>query len=472
MVRAIGRGGNCSERPSSTVPLPSAAGADPSLDPPSKYASSRTIRGGPGVRELIDGLHALDVSCNGERPRSRDLETRYAKYLEVLALYTEFHAQERGKEGSKRLLWVCDVYSACGGLADRVKGVAYALTLAILSRRVLLLDWRDSQFGEQAFLQPNLIDWRLTQEERIAAYPENGAYDTVYYYNDHAGSPDNSSRDQNKPSPYNGPVLLHLFSILGGLGVDVSSKTLESSLEALDDSWEWVLLASNMEPSSLTNGTKTASQQWIRKGMAVLGLSSLSDREIDGGLIGLVFRYLFKFSDGLRREVELARGALGLSGGGEAYVGVHVRTGFLGWEQQESVRHPKLYRSPQQWEKTLTCSLHFANSRLGHKSLIFLATDSNLVKNGTLDVRKYEGRIRSLDNSVVHLDRLEKAPHEADSFETEGVMSVWVELILLAEAHGLVMGDSGFSFLAQSLCFTPDTRVVNGLTCSPFQPSS
>ena len=135
--------------------------------------------GGEDVKELIRGLYALQVSCSDQL----QLEVKYAKFLEALAAYTAFHRQERRGETAKRLIWVCDVRRWCGGLADRVKGITYALLLAMLSRRVLLLDWRHSKFGEQSFLQSNMIEWQLTQEERDKLYSQDMYKHSVGYNN-------------------------------------------------------------------------------------------------------------------------------------------------------------------------------------------------------------------------------------------------------------------------------------------------
>ena len=417
------------------------------------------------VKELLRGLQALSVSCYVHPQHLRELlEEKYAAFLKVLSIYSAFHVQERDGDGTRRLIWICDVYKACGGLADRIKGVTYALILAMLSRRVLLLDWRDSHFGEQDYLQPNVIDWRLSEKEKTQAYYSPEEEEDKYYYNDNETDtiPDAADSHHTQEPSYSKPVPFHIFSVLGG--VDISADILQVGMEAVEGKWQWVLLASNMEPSSLTNDNLTASAEWIKQGMTALGLAKLEPQDIDG-LVGLVFRYLFKFSKEIPKEVSTARGILGLEG--RTYVGVHVRTGFAGSLQQESVKHPKLLKSPSQWDRIIRCAHHHAAEELGSQGLLFLATDSNLVKNRTLDVHRFQGRFRSLDNSVLHLDRLEKSPHAAEDFEVEGVLSAWVDLILLAESHSLVHGTSGFSDLAQHLCFMPRTKVINGLECSP-----
>ena len=419
------------------------------------------------MKDLIEGLESLDVSCYAHQQSERAVEEKYGRFLEVLAIYSAFHAQERSEKSARRLLWVCDAEKACGGLADRIKGVSYALILAMLSRRVLLLDWRDSQFGEQTFLQPNLIDWRLSEEDRKQVYED--AYDINYNaadeeieadqmkFDGEVDEDEDNSQANEDDDIYSYPVFVHIFSVLGGIGVDIPADELQWGLERIEGKWSWTLLASNMEPSSLTNSTKTASIEWIKQGMTALGLAKLPPTDIDG-VVGIVFRYLFKFSHDLLQEVSAARSVLGLSH--REYVGVHLRTGFAGSVQQETVNHPKLIRRPLEWDKFLVCAYRYATEKLGSRALIFLATDSNLVKNKTLDVHRFRGRFRSLDNSVVHLDRLEKPPHNIDEFEKEGIMSAWIDLVLLAESHSLVHGESGYSFLAQALCYLPRTRVT------------
>ena len=67
------------------------------------------------------------------------------------------------------------------------------------------------------------------------------------------------------------------------------------------------------------------------------------------------------------------------------------------------------------------------------------------------------------------MDRLRLPPEKVGDSEREGVLSMWVELVLLAEAHSVVMGKSGFSFLARSLCLMPRAKTLNGLTCKPLE---
>ena len=390
--------------------------------------------------KLVQALGALQVLCYN-RPENHGVLEKYSVFMRHLALYTSFHQGERMRKGARKLIWVCDTYQACGGLADRMKGVSYALLLAMFSDRILLLDWRETEFGEHSFLQTNTIDWKLSQSD-WDEYSKPWSDENEEYDDDSA--------------------MLHLFSVLQdyGIGIDVSLDTLKRSMDTIEGDLQWVELSTNLELSTLLNDTKTASAEWIREGMVKLGLSHFTSDEMDG-LTGLLMRYLFQFSDQLIQEVMIARRVLGLAQ--RQYVGVHVRTGFAGSLQQETVEHPKLLRSFWLWERSLFCAFRVSLELQGTEGLLFLATDSTLVKNRTLHM--YSGRFRTLNNTVLHLDKLEKFPHAPEATEVEGVLSVWVDFVLLAESFALVRQDSGFSALAGDVCFIPKKYIISEVNC-------
>ena len=145
------------------------------------------------------------------------------------------------------------------------------------------------------------------------------------------------------------------------------------------------------------------------------------------------------------------------------YVGLHVRTGFEDSEQHEN--HPNLYTRPWQWNESISCAYRYAAQHFANEAPIFLATDSKQVKG--MVGPEYRGQIRCLDNVVLHVGKLSKLLHKTKAQVKESLFSVWVELILLAESHSLVRGESGYAFLAQSLCFMPKERTVSALTCTP-----
>ena len=386
-----------------------------------------------------EGLQRLQLSCHSGEEGI--LLHKYGTFLQSLDEYAVFHREAGQKEGVRTLMWMCDVHQYCGGLADRLKGITFSLLVAMFTRRRLLLSWGSSIFGEQSFLKPNMIDWFVPTEKIHLTHLRD--------------SESGASEDMQKV------FFFSMFSILGGIGVDKSAKYLEFSLSMLNDKLTNIALATNMDPSDLKNRTKSAGQQWIIEGLRRHGLDQLSSQEIKE-LVGIVFRYLFQFTDELIANVSSAHRALGL--GHQKYVGVHIRTGFAGSPSPETVKHPKLIRKMQDWEAILKCAVDTSRSLLGPTSVIFLATDSTLVKRIAVD--KYDSQVKTMNHTLAHLDRMSKFPHKPYIYECEGTLASWVDFILLAEAYLQVRTlRSGFSAVAGQLCMLPSSRAINGLLC-------
>ena len=76
-----------------------------------------------------------------------------------------------------------------------------------------------------------------------------------------------------------------------------------------------------------------------------------------------------------------------------------------------------------------------ADKFIGNNSLIFLATDSNVVKE--MAVNCYGSRFKTLNNHLVHSGFI-KGRRNVLKMEKEGILYGLVDLILLAESHVLV----------------------------------
>ena len=82
------------------------------------------------------------------------LHPKYARFLRTLFDYGNQHNHVRS---SRTLTWQCSVYDYCGGLGDRIRGVAYALLLAVFSRRRLVVFWEAPTEGQ--YLHPYMLNW-------------------------------------------------------------------------------------------------------------------------------------------------------------------------------------------------------------------------------------------------------------------------------------------------------------------------
>ena len=469
---------------------------DPKATTTDKAAPLDQNLSGGGIKSVSrDFQHKLESSwpldCRHGNHEEGLFLKKYERFFKALQDYVDFHRSTSptnfvsSAEGEKArvLVWQCSVLDFCGGLADRMKGVTYALLLSMFSRRRLIINWDDT------YVEPNLIDWRDDVVYGILKGVDKYVVGNVSSDSDQKPVPDSSqhSNDQDvdrlnegmsieieadyareeiydklgKLSEY--PYLFRMFSVLGGTGIENSESDIISILSTIGGPSQYVILSANLEPHTLKDSYKNGNQEWIKDGLKWVGLDHLSMDDVDN-TVGIVLRYLFRLKSSLLVEVANAGHALALSG--QLYTSLHIRTGFAGSAHlHETVKHPKLIRNKHSWESRLKCVVKKANSLLGPTSPILLATDSRIVKH--MAVSKYGGRFRTLDNSLSHIDKMDKIPHTLEGSELEGVVFTWVDMLLLAESHVQVGGTSGYAWAASLLCSLPSHRRINAKTCNP-----
>ena len=223
---------------------------------------------------------------------------------------------------------------------------------------------------------------------------------------------------------------------------------------------------------------------------------------------GELLRYLFLFDSRVVEKVNQIQQQLGILN--EPYLAIHIRTGFLGMEQDEGRRFNsrKAFRNSTDWEKTIRCSIQLADHLFGPESPIYLATDSNLVKK--LALSKYDRRRIKMVNLILQHAALTtsklpgqttnegthnakpstKFPEVSDSdksmdvvrvSEVDGYMATWVDFFADGKGqcsgalHQWIFGDSWSVLLhTQSVLCTSlytETITQTTLTISRTIPS-
>ena len=105
------------------------------------------------------------------------------QYWKLVNDYTVFHRYSvkklnNGKSSDVRTLtWHCGSTHLCGGLGYRVMGMTVSLLLAMFSDRVLLLKW-DRTSAEDAYLLPNMIDWKYPNHSLNGSFKDLGHWIT------------------------------------------------------------------------------------------------------------------------------------------------------------------------------------------------------------------------------------------------------------------------------------------------------
>ena len=373
--------------------------------------------------------------------------------------YIDFHHQQlqklkSGDSSVCTLTWSCYNPLECCGIGDKLYNIQQALVYAIISNRVLSLHWNPASYETMKYLQPNKIDWT--------------------YFNRSQGMKDRHSRDQyragmTRTAEYYEPFYVQLMS------KDHVHMTVNHELQ--------VPFIRGMRMAAVSIA--------INETLARFGITTLlienSTRVPLEVFSGELLRYLFLFDSSVIEKVEQIQHMMN-----KPYLAIHIRTGFLGMEQEEEKRFNsrKAFRNSTDWEKTIACSIRLAGDLYGPEHSIYLATDSNLVKK--LALSKYGNRIKmanlTLQHAALTIPKLpwikSEAAHkpstnfpEASSDNmaaavnisgVDGYMATWVDFLLMARANALVHSISGFSVTAGQFCSIRSQYYVPNCTQRPL----
>ena len=391
-------------------------------------------------KKLLDGVPAdlQEKMLNGSPltcypGKEGNFPKKYEKLLKVLSKYADLHRSMSKKPREARtLVWQCHKSQTCGGIADRMKGISLAVLLAVASNRRLVLDWE--MVYERVYLKPNVINWT------------DDFLSNVLGQNKHHEKVPHMVRFTLFEAGYRPPYM------------SMSKKQWNNYLKIISGNERVVVMVTNMEVS-LINKVSRSNQKWLEDYFVSAGLSQLSDHDLDD-ILGIFFRYLFQLDNKLLVEFSNAKRTLRLTN--KPYVGIHLRTGFIGVKQvSDYPDHPKIMRR-NKWKEALHCAVSTADKFLGNNSLLFLATDSNLAKE--MAVSTYGARFRTLDNYLLHVDRMNTNPSKGQS--TEGSLYTLIDLLFLAESYVQVRGSSGYAWVAGLICGPqPNHHLVDSVTC-------
>ena len=248
--------------------------------------------------------------------------------------------------------------------------------------------------------------------------------------------------------------------------------------DAVFDSDRVHVTLTNEPPVPLTRGIRMMCNwdEKMRKSFHEIGiLAGDSGLRISTNVLhSILLNYLFTFKEELISKVNQIQKSIGLT---RPFIGIHLRTGFSGNNYEEtssrSFNPLKIIRKEELWKSTLKCSVQQANSKLGHDSPLYLATDSYKVKKMAKEM--FPGRIRMLDIQLQHMamvnhvarkhllleqqtgvhDNTNHSFGELDAFE-----GMWLDFLLLARSHTMVHGISGFSSIAGHFCPISSKRVL------------
>ena len=191
----------------------------------------------------------------------------------------------------------------------------------------------------------------------------------------------------------------------------------------------------------------------LRRELNGLGVTQLFNKDKHSAWVfvtGTILRYLFKFPHEVIAKLERTQKSLGIHN--QKYLAIHIRTGFLGTDFEETnfFDPHKAFKNISSWRQSLECSLRLADDKIGATSPILLVTDSYEVKKWA--TQTYGDRVKVSDTVLYHVsikDSWNKVNTNAE------LLGTWVDLLLLARAHIFVHSTSGFSAIASAFCSNP-----------------
>lgn len=127
----------------------------PSLSPDTTYPSP------------VSRLHAFVAT-----PFMRDYLRIHAAAMCCFRNASCYRSSKAASVHPPLLVWACPA-RRCKGTGDRLRGILSALSVAVLSRRVFLVDWPDQPFPLVHAVAPGALDWRMPPHVHADVHQDN-----------------------------------------------------------------------------------------------------------------------------------------------------------------------------------------------------------------------------------------------------------------------------------------------------------
>eukprot|EP00899_Mesostigma_viride_P027263 jgi/Mesvir1/7721/Mv11667-RA.1 len=385
----------------------------------------------------------------------------YAKIHQAYMLRLANHP--RNIPPQMRFLVFHCVQGQCGGMGDRFKGIMGAFYLAVVTRRVFII--QHDEFPLTDLVVPNAIDWH-TLASCLPTYRHRGQSTPLNAFH----PPSNYMVD--KRAPGRGGV----FDADRLISDVLNAQTRTVHLRLNHPIWNQIL--DSPKAASLMH-SRGYPRHWTPP---------------RGPRFAWGWHLLFRLSEGMEQTLAQHKRALGIPTDGTPWVAVHIRTGTS--EQfKDDLMNGQLCNGFEQGITTwVECAARFADlvSRPPFAKLdrkigkpvdprsvpIFIASDNNRALHAAqaqlLERGHAESAIAHSGRQAVHVGRLlvanATAPGDQNDSVRHTIMLTVVEMLLMSQATCMVMGKSGFSNVAEWLSRDMRTGArcaENALDCQP-----
>ena len=327
----------------------------------------------------------------------------FKTFLEKTVAYVAWHnkATTQTVPTRRSLTWKClrEIIS-CGGYGDQVRGMAYTFFLAILTERVLYIQWPNLHISspKEALFVPNAINWTLPSflwDVPTAQFMDWDAH--------HEAS--------------------GVCEALYGPTQHITYNTMHWHPTCFNEA----LMKNNSVSLAL-------------KGFITLPIEVLEHA------ITIIARLLLEYSKDVSERTNEMKKELDI-GPDTRYVAVHIRAGIFPSGIREG--HEEKQPTAGEWKKTIECALDRSKA-LGVTGPIILVTDSTQCKQWVS--KRYGKRVLTSSVSPLHIAKDTNSWNDAIMTEEKtkhyhSVLANTAELALLSDAAVVVMSQSGFSWV-------------------------
>lgn len=413
------------------------------------YSQSAALRRHTTARLVMSDASETCTEATTEQPELIDAPT-FAP--DSLRRYVRWHRSARECLASAEceakppvLVFQCIPGVSCGGLGDRFRGIHLTFLLAVMSRRVLLIDWpagEHSIFPLTIALTPASIDWRLPSTLPLPL--PSSISSSLRYAHSEWKLLEWSTLDNFHQLP---------LDRSSNLTIDLATDIIDlSSLP------RYLAIATNMPHSVMFRAlhSKTFTREFPDFNAKEMKPSVLL-RSITQALF-LPTQAVLHLAKPLRSEIP------------HPYISVHVRTG----DDLNEKRRPR-FKDMQSQFSSIAHSLLSCAARLtdGIVRPIFLASDSTRFKAEFLQIATTLGvDVHMLQAPALHVGRDNASAAKLSAHEKcQSFLNVFVDLVLLSKGDVIITTKSGFSksayYLASSHALVKGYSPTNNSYCKP-----
>lgn len=337
--------------------------------------------------------------------------------------YSFYTPSEVDNHFSQFLIWRCPRKGRCAGVGDRFRGLQFAFLLAVVTRRIFLIDWPQHPFSLSHAVLPSFLDWRPPPSIAGRKYPN------LYWFS--CLPPRPCTEGGHMPNDSHLPFVDQTQADINLLSDNI--------LERLDIKKD-IVISTRARPESIL--------RLIKNPYVLNKFPELNNPDID--IERHLLNILFKPSEAVQNALQKIINPKSSEGG---YTSIHVRTGYDVGEGHIR-RFREINKNMSKYAQLiLECALSVISDR---NSKLFLASDSLSFKTVFKNLSKVHG-INVFTSSEPSLHIGLGGGHYVNaslSAKFSPFINIFVDLFGIARGKTIISNGSGYARMAYNFGYS------------------